>query len=237
LSPSKRHFGRFIAYYRVSTDRQGKSGLGLDAQKKAVEDYLNGGPWQLVGEFTEIESGKRSDRPELEKALEACRRHKAKLVIAKLDRLSRNLAFIATLMESSVEFVAVDNPHASKLTVHILAAVAQHEREMISERTKAALQAAKARGKRLGNPRLSKAAARGTAAGKAAADQFAANVLPVIREIQASGVTSHNAIAAKLNERRVKTARGGRWSHVQVAMILARPPVTNTEPKRSGTKR
>jgi DNA invertase Pin-like site-specific DNA recombinase len=222
VSPSKRHFGRFIAYYRVSTDRQGKSGLGLDAQKKAVEDYLNGGPWQLVGEFTEIESGKRSDRPELEKALEACRRQKAKLVIAKLDRLSRNLAFIATLMESSVEFVAVDNPHASKLTVHILAAVAQHEREMISERTKAALQAAKARGKRLGNPKLSKAAARGTAAGKAAADQFAANVLPVIREIQTSGVTSHNAIAAKLNERRVKTARGGRWSHVQVGMILAR---------------
>jgi DNA invertase Pin-like site-specific DNA recombinase len=114
--------------------------------------------------------------------------------------------------------------HASKLTVHILAAVAQHEREMISERTKAALQAAKARGKRLGNPKLSKAAARGTAAGKAAADQFAANVLPVIREIQASGVTSHNAIAAKLNERRVKTARGGRWSHVQVGMILARMP-------------
>jgi DNA invertase Pin-like site-specific DNA recombinase len=237
VSPSKRHFGRFIAYYRVSTDRQGKSGLGLDAQKKAVEDYLNGGPWQLVGEFTEIESGKRSDRPELEKALEACRRQKAKLVIAKLDRLSRNLAFIATLMESSVEFVAVDNPHASKLTVHILAAVAQHEREMISERTKAALQAAKARGKRLGNPKLSKAAARGTAAGKAAADQFAANVLPVIREIQASGVTSHNAIAAKLNERRVKTARGGRWSHVQVGMILARTHIAATEAKLTGTKR
>jgi DNA invertase Pin-like site-specific DNA recombinase len=236
VSPSKRHFGPFVAYYRVSTDRQGKSGLGLDAQKKAVEDYLNDGPWQLVGDFTEIESGKRSDRPELEKALEACRRQKAKLVIAKLDRLSRNLAFIATLMESSVEFVAVDNPHASKLTVHILAAVAQHEREMISERTKAALQAAKARGKRLGNPKLSKAAARGTAAGKAAADQFAANVLPLIREIQASGVTSHNAIAAKLNERRVKTARGGRWAHVQVGMILARMPVTKAEAKRSSTK-
>jgi DNA invertase Pin-like site-specific DNA recombinase len=237
LPASKRNFGRFIAYYRVSTDRQGRSGLGLDAQKKAVDDYLNGGPWQLVGEFTEIESGKRSDRPELEKALEACRRQKAKLVIAKLDRLSRNLAFIATLMESSVEFVAVDNPHASKLTVHILAAVAQHEREMISERTKAALQAAKARGKRLGNPKLSKAAARGTAAGKAAADQFAANVLPVIREIQASGLTSHNAIAAKLNERKVKTARGGRWSHVQVGMILSRTPVVETEAKQSGTKR
>ena len=106
----------------------------------------------LVGEFTEIESGKRSDRPELEKALAACKKQKAKLVIAKLDRLSRNLAFIATLMESGVEFVAVDNPHANKLTVHILAAVAQHEREMISERTKAALAAAKRRGTRLGNP-------------------------------------------------------------------------------------
>src|SRR5215218_5506994 len=114
---------RFVAYYRVSTDRQGKSGLGLEAQRKAVLDYLNGGAWELVGEFTEVESGKRSDRPELERALEACRRQKAKLVIAKLDRLSRNLAFIATLMEAGVEFVAVDNPHANKLTVHILAAV------------------------------------------------------------------------------------------------------------------
>lgn len=185
-------------------------------------DYLNGGAWELVAEFTEVESGKRSDRPALAQALEACRRYKAKLVIAKLDRLSRNLAFIATLMNSGVEFVAVDNPHANKLTVHILAAVAEHEREMISERTKAALKAAKARGKRLGNPRLSEAAALGSAAGKAAADQRATNLLPVIREIQAAGTTSANAIAAKLNERRVPTARGGRWTHVQVAAVVAR---------------
>src|SRR6516162_4186183 len=136
------HYGKFIAYYRVSTDRQGKSGLGLDAQRKAVEDYLNGGRWTLVDEFTEIESGKRNDRPKLEEALAACKKQKAKLVIAKLDRLSRNLAFIATLMDSGVEFVAVDNPHANKLTVHILAAVAQHERDLISQRTKDALQAA-----------------------------------------------------------------------------------------------
>ena len=125
----------------------GRSGLGLDAQQAAVLAFINGNA-ELVPEFTEIESGKRVDRPELAKALEVCRRQKAKLVIAKLDRLSRNLAFIATLMESGVEFVAVDNPHANKLTVHILAAVAQHEREMISERTKAALRAAKARGTR-----------------------------------------------------------------------------------------
>ena len=140
------HFGRFVAYYRVSTDKQGQSGLGLDAQRQAVMNYLNGGPWKLVDEFTEVESGNSNARPQLQKALAACRRHKAKLVIAKLDRLSRNLAFIATLMDSGVEFVATDNPHANKLTVHILAAVAEHEREAISERTKAALAAAKRRG-------------------------------------------------------------------------------------------
>jgi DNA invertase Pin-like site-specific DNA recombinase len=148
------HRGKFVAYFRVSTDKQGKSGLGLEAQRQAVLQFLDGGSWSLVGEFTEVESGKRNERPELEKALGACKRQRAKLVIAKLDRLSRNLAFIATLMDSGVEFVAVDNPHANKLTVHILAAVAQHEREMIAQRTKDALQAAKARGVVLGNPNL-----------------------------------------------------------------------------------
>ena len=220
MSPKK--VARFIAYYRVSTDRQGKSGLGLEAQRKAILDYLDGGAWDLSAEFVEVESGKHSDRPKLVEALDACRRLKAKLVIAKLDRLSRNLAFVATLMESGVEFVAVDNPHANKLTVHILAAVAQHEREMISERTKAALRAAKARGTQLGNPRLAEAARRGVDALRASADRFAANIRPVIREIQAQGVTSNNGIAAKLNERRVKTARGGRWTHVQVSAALAR---------------
>ena len=214
------HYGKFVAYFRVSTDRQGKSGLGLEAQREAVMNYLNGGNWTLAGEFTEVESGKRADRPELDKALAACKKHKARLVIAKLDRLSRNLAFIATLMESGVEFVAVDNPHANKLTVHILAAVAQHEREMISERTKAALAAAKKRGQRLGNPNLSAAAKRGVAALKANARQFAANVRPIIEEIMRAGFTSHNAIAAKLNERNVRTARGGKWTHVQVGGIL-----------------
>jgi DNA invertase Pin-like site-specific DNA recombinase len=143
------HRDKFVAYYRVSTDRQGQSGLGLEAQRSAVLAYVNGGSWTRIAEFTEIESGKHANRPQLAAALAACKKHKAKLVIAKLDRLSRNLAFIATLMDSGVEFVAVDNPHANKLTVHILAAVAQHEREMISQRTRDALQAAKARGKRL----------------------------------------------------------------------------------------
>jgi DNA invertase Pin-like site-specific DNA recombinase len=220
MSPA--HRGKFVAYYRVSTDRQCKSGLGLEAQQTAVRDYLNGGSWQLVAEHTEVETGKRADRPELLKALEACRRQRAKLVIAKLDRLSRNLAFIATLMDSGVEFIAVDNPHANKLTVHILAAVAAHEREMISERTKAALQATKARGRRLGNPRIAEAQERAVEALKAGARQFAANVLPVIRELQEAGITSHHRIAGVLNQRGVKTARGGRWTHVQVGMIVKR---------------
>src|SRR6476620_4349785 len=139
------HSGRWISYLRVSTDRQGASGLGLEAQRKAVADYLNGGNWTLAAEFVEIESGKRSNnRPQLAAALAACKKHKAKLVIAKLDRLSRNVHFISGLMDAGVEFVACDMPAANKLTIHILAAVAEHEREMISTRTKGALAAAKA---------------------------------------------------------------------------------------------
>jgi len=210
---------RFVAYYRVSTARQGRSGLGLEAQKAAVLAFINGNA-ELVAEFTEVESGKHADREELKKAVAACKKHKAKLVIAKLDRLSRNLAFIATLMESGVEFVAVDMPEANKLTVHILAAMAEHEREQISKRTRDALAAAKRRGKRLGNPDIAEVAKRGRAALKANARRFAANVRPIIEEIVRSGITSHNAIAAKLNERNVRTARGGTWTHVQVGAIL-----------------
>lgn len=216
---------RFVAYYRVSTDRQGRSGLGLEAQQKVVRDYLNGGAWELLGEFVEVESGKDADRPELSRALDACRKQKAKLVIAKLDRLSRNLAFIATMMESGVEFIAVDNPHASKLTLHILAAVAEHEREAISERTKVALAAAKARGTRLGTPDPTGAVKRMRAALRSKTALFAANVLPIIREVQVNGYISHNAIAGQLNARKVATARGGRWTHVQVHQILKRGDV------------
>jgi DNA invertase Pin-like site-specific DNA recombinase len=216
------HRGKFIAYFRVSTDRQGKSGLGLEAQREAVLAYLNGGSWTMVAEFTEIESGKHADRPQLAAALAACKKHKAKLVIAKLDRLSRNLAFIATLMDSGVEFVAVDNPHANKLTVHILAAVAQHEREAIAQRTRDALQAAKARGKRLGNPNLERARQRALEANSEAAERFAANVLPIIKQIQKSGVSSLRGVAKALSARGVKTARGGEWTAVQVSDILRR---------------
>src|ERR1700737_3702333 len=214
------HYGKFVAYFRVSTDRQGKSGLGVEAQRKGVLDYLNGGRWQLAAEFVEVESGKRSDnRPELEKALAACKKQKAKLVIAKLDRLSRNVAFISALMNSGVEFVAVDNPHATRLTLHILAAVAEHEREIISARTSAALKAAKARGKRLGNPKLSEARKHATAARTESADRYSANVLPVFREIQRSGIQSLPVIARALGARGVPTARGGAWTPGQVSEI------------------
>jgi DNA invertase Pin-like site-specific DNA recombinase len=214
-----RRSGRYVSRSRAC--RQGKSGLGLDAQREAVLSYLNGGSWTMVAEFTEVESGKHADRPQLAAALAACKKQKAKLVIAKLDRLSRNLAFIATLMDSGVEFVAVDNPHANKLTIHILAAVAQHEREMIGQRTREALAAAKARGVKLGNPRLAEARAGVVSARIAAADEFAANVRPIIREIQKSGVTSLRGVAKALSARGVKTARGGEWTAVQVSDILA----------------
>src|SRR4051812_45725109 len=124
--------GKFVAYFRVSTDRQGQSGLGLEAQRAAVATYLNGGSWELLAEFTEVESGKRSDRPELLKALAYCKRHKATLVIAKLDRLSRNLAFIANLLEAGTEFIACDNPNATKAFIQMMGVFAEHEREQIS---------------------------------------------------------------------------------------------------------
>ena len=146
--------GKWISYLRVSTDRQGKSGLGLEAQRASVADYLNGGHWKLIKEFVEVESGKRADdRPKLEAAFAACRLHGAKLVIAKIDRLSRDAHFLLGLDKAGVDFVAADMPNANRLTVGIMAMVAEEERRMISARTKAALAAAKARGKKLGGRR------------------------------------------------------------------------------------
>lgn len=210
----------YVAYYRVSTDRQGKSGLGLEAQQKAVADFTGGAG--VLGEFVEVESGKRADRPELIKAIALAKKNKARLVIAKLDRLSRNVAFIANLMDSGVDFVACDMPEANKLTIHILAAVAEHEREMISQRTKAALQAAKARGVKLGSPIPGKGSRAGIARVRASADQFAANILPVVREIQGAGVKTYRGIAQALNARGIQTARGGEWHPATVRNILQR---------------
>lgn len=219
--------GKFVAYYRVSTQKQGRSGLGLEAQREAVRTYLNGGNWSIAAEFTEVESGKRSDRPEFAKALAACRLHRATLGIAKLDRLARNVHFVASLMESGVEFVAADNPHANKLTIHILVAMAEHEAEMISARTKAALAAAKKRGIRLGGFRGKVPSAKHRALSAAAlrrkADARAADLAPTIKELQAAGVTSLRAIADGLNAKNIPTARGqGNWSAVQVMRVLER---------------
>ncbi len=220
--------GKFCAYYRVSTARQGRSGLGLEAQKDSVETYLNGGRWQMVGEFVEVESGKRNDRPALADALALCRIHKATLVIAKLDRLARNVAFISNLMESNVEFTAVDFPQANRLTIHVLAAVAEHEAAMISARTKAALQAAKRRGVVLGGDRgnIAHVAKRGAKASAkvrgAMASERAADLLPKIYALQKQGVHSLRQIAEGLNDQGIPTARGGEWSAVQVQRVLLR---------------
>ena len=217
---------RFIAYYRVSTARQWRSGLGLEAQQSAVRTYLNGGSWTLLKEFTEIESGKKSDRPQLVAALATCRLHKATLVIAKLDRLARNVAFVSALMEAGVEFVAVDFPQANRLTIHILAAVAEHEAKAISDRTKAALGAAKVRGVVLGGFRgragTSADLERARAAYAVQADQRAADLAGTITALQLAGITSQGAIADALNARSITAPRGGAWSAVQVRRVLQR---------------
>jgi len=218
--------GRWVAYYRVSTKRQGDSGLGIDAQRRAVQDYLNGGRWKLVAEFVEVESGSRNDRPELEKALAICRVHRATLVVAKWDRLSRNAAFLLRLRDSGVEVTAADLPEANRLTVTVMAAVAEHEAEAISARTKAALAAARARGVKLGTPRNLSHAHRvaGSAASVAVrrqrATQRAADLAPTIIELRAGGAQTLRELAAGLNERGIPAARGGTWSAAQVRNLL-----------------
>jgi len=206
----------YIAYYRVSTSRQGASGLGLGAQKKAVSDFLEG-RGKLLGEYKEVESGKKSARPQLEAALKQCKRHGATLIIAKLDRLARNVHFVSGLMESKARFIAVDMPEANELVVHIMAAFAEFERKQISERTKAGLAQAKARGVKLG--RHGKSLAR---MNKQSARDRVKELRPVIREIQQSGKRSVRAIADELNSRRITAARGGKWHPQTVNTLLHR---------------
>lgn len=207
---------KYIAYYRVSTDRQGQSGLGLEAQQAAVASYRE----NIVAEFTEIESGKIDSRPQLAAALELCRKLDASILIAKIDRLSRDAAFLLTLRKAGVDIVAADMPHAGTLEFGIRAVVAQHEREEISKRTKAALQAAKARGVRLGSPNPSA----GAAVTSAAADEYASTVAPIVRSIVAKmGAASLRAIAQQLQAHGVQTARGGTaWSPSSVANLMQR---------------
>lgn len=217
---------RFVTYLRVSTDRQGRSGLGLEAQRKAVADHV-AGKGEIASEYVEVESGKKNDRPQLERALREAKRIGAVLLIAKLDRLARNVAFIANLLEAGVEIAAADMPEANRFLLHVMAAVAEHEAQAISDRTRLALAAAKARGVALGwsipgRAGEQRAAARkGAASNSDKADRHAATVLPMIRQIAAGGA-SLRKIAEELNKQGIKTARGGSWHAGTVRNVRSR---------------
>jgi DNA invertase Pin-like site-specific DNA recombinase len=219
--------GKWISYLRVSTDRQGKSGLGIEAQRNSVAEYLNGGQWKLVKEYVEVESGKRTDRPMLAEAVKACRAYGAKLVIAKLDRLSRDAHFLLGLEKAGIDFVAADMPNANRLTVGIMAMVAEEERRMISKRTKDALASAKRRGTKLGGDRgvvpSKRARALATEALRTRAESRAADIAPIIKDLQAAGAESLRDIAKGLNDAGIPTPRGrGEWSAIQVKRTLGR---------------
>ena len=220
---------RVISYLRVSTARQGLSGLGLEAQRAAVGAFVSVGGHRVVAEFVEAESGAKAGRPQLTAALGACALHRATLVIAKLDRLARNMAFIANLMDGGVDFVACDMPHANRLTLHLLAAIAEHEREMISQRTKAALQAAKERGITLGNPNgaaalrdgCRAAAARSAAVRTAKASQREVAARRLVEQLTEGNRSSYRQIALQLNRQGMPSAAGGTWHPEQVRRLLA----------------
>jgi len=213
---------KVVGYYRVSTGQQGINGLGMDAQRNAVQNYINGGQVTLIGEFAEVESGKRHDRPELNKAIALCRQTKAKLLIAKLDRLARNAAFTLALRDSGVDFVCCDMPQADRFTIGLFALLAEKERDLISERTKAGLAAAKRRGTKLGNPRLGKARTLAIKSTKRKATEFAHTLALVIEEIKQAGVTTLKGLARCLNARGFKTANGAAFTRQAVARTLRR---------------
>jgi len=215
-----------VAYLRVSTSGQGKSGLGIEAQRRAIAHFAEAESFEIVAEHIEVETGKGSDaldrRPKLAAALAQARKLKCSVAVAKLDRLSRDVAFISGLMAQRVPFVVAElGMNADPFMLHLYAALAEKERSLISTRTKAALAAAKDRGARLGNPNIEEAQAKGTAATKASAELFAANILPIIQPMHAGGA-SMRQIAKELNARGVKTARGGEWAATQVSDILRR---------------
>jgi DNA invertase Pin-like site-specific DNA recombinase len=216
--------GNYIAYYRVSTQKQGQSGLGLDAQKSSVLSYLNGGHWELLQEFTEVETGKGADaldkRPQLRAAVEACKKQKATLIIAKLDRLARNVHFISGLLETGIDFVCADMPQANKVMLQMYSVMAEWERDQISARTKAALAAAKARGVVLGaagpanlKPNIEQRQQEATA--------FAERLRGVVEGMKARGV-SVRGMVSELNQLGIKASRGGEWTPCQVQRLLVK---------------
>jgi DNA invertase Pin-like site-specific DNA recombinase len=221
---------RFVTYFRVSTDRQGRSGLGLDAQREGVSQFLGARAATVIAEFVEVESGGKDDRPKLREALRACQRGKATLLIAKLDRLARSVAFIANLMDSNTDFVACDMPHASRLVLHVMAAFAEHERQMIGERTKAALAAAKARGVRLGanGDRLAERHRREAAA-------YAENIRGAVNAAIAKGARTTRKIADLLNAGGLPSRGGGQWHPANVSRVLRRLGISSLPP-HPGTK-
>ncbi|GJD96604.1 recombinase family protein [Methylobacterium iners] len=217
-----------VAYTRVSTEQQGRSGLGIDGQRKAIAVFAEANGFFVVAEFEEHQSGKGADalerRPQLAAALAAARKLRCHVIVSKLDRLSRDVTFIAGLMSQRVPFISTDlGADADPFLLHLYAALAEKERAMISARTRSALAELKAKGVQLGNrTNLAEASAKGASVNRAEADRFAANVLPVIDAIQTAGIASHRGIAAELNARRVETARGGVWNAMQVGRIMAR---------------
>jgi DNA invertase Pin-like site-specific DNA recombinase len=226
--------GKYVAYYRQSTSKQEKSGLGIDAQKKAVEDYLNGGKWEVLASFTETESGKRSDRPELARALAMCRIHNATLVVAKLDRLARNTRFLLTVRDETgdsgvvfCDYPIVPEGAMGKYFITNMAALAELECGLVGQRTKAALQAAKKRGKVLGcrNDNIAVYASQGAKASASArsakAAKRATDFIKIIERIKAEGATSLHQIATKLNDEKFPAARGGKWSAIQVQRVMS----------------
>ena len=221
---------QIISYLRVSTGKQGKSGLGIEAQREAIARFAAEEGCEVIAEFVEVETGKGSDalerRPQLAAALAKARKAKLAVVVAKLCRLSRDVAFISGLMAQRVPFIVAElGADADPFMIHIYAALAEKERALIADRTRAALAQKKAHGAVLGNrTNLPDAQAKGVATNREAADAFAANVLPIVRQIQATGATTHRAIAAALNDRGVRTARGGAWHDSTVRNLLARGP-------------
>ncbi|WP_298964610.1 recombinase family protein [uncultured Methylobacterium sp.] len=223
---------RFISYLRVSTGRQAVSGLGLEAQRRTVADYLAGGPWDLVGEFIEVESGKRADRPELAAALARCRAMRATLIVANVSRLTRSVAFLSSLLEAGIEVRFCDLPQIEGPTGRFLltqmAAVAELEAGLVSDRTRKALAAAKARGVRLGSPQNLSRQEEGRIRGRARRTQLcndrAADLAPIIAEVRREGARSPGQIAAALDARGIPAARGGTWSALQVQRVLRRLP-------------
>ena len=224
------HSGKFVAYYRVSTQRQGQSGLGLEAQQETVRQHLNGGDWELVGEFTEIESGRKvmRDRPELQKAIEVCQAEGATLVEAKVDRITRNLGFLTRILDSNVDIIFCDipqmsNPAQNKFILQLMANVAEYESNIIGARTKDALAAAKARGVKLGTRDPKKISKLASKERIAKADQFALEVGPIIEELQKYGCVTLQQIAKGLMARGQKTARKNtEWHPSNVKNVITR---------------